>query len=198
MQKQQAQKFAHDPAVRDLSRQGSDINDIHEEPAIVIPKGDQPQSRHANAYSDKERQGATSASNEKDNTIEKLRVEIFDLKVDNAGKQNFIRQLVTDREQLMGEVKQISYQLGAAQTRVAQLEGPKITYDKPRQAASQSEEPVVDEPFEPEKTPAAAEPAPLTYRTRDGTSETINFGKDLRIALSPLDRHDLWYLWRSG
>ena len=84
---------------------------------------------------DKERQGATAELDAKGQSIAKLREEVFDLKVDNAGKLNFIRQLVADREQLMGEVKQISYELGAAQTRVAQLEAPK-TYDVPRPDAT--------------------------------------------------------------
>ena len=43
----------------------------------------------------------------------------------------------------MGEVKQISYELGAAQTRVAQLEAPKVTYDMSRPDATVAEEPAV-------------------------------------------------------
>jgi hypothetical protein len=57
--------------------------------------------------------------------IETLRSENFDLKVDNAGKQNFIRQLATEREKLMHDVQQLNYNLGAAETRVAQLMAPK-------------------------------------------------------------------------
>ena len=169
VQKQQAQKFAHDPIVRevsrpdatdrDLSRHTSDVSGVQEEPTVVIPQRDEHQNRHDNVDSDEERQDATDASNEKDNTIEKLRIEIFDLKVDNAGKQNFIRQLATDREQLMGEVKQISYQLGAAQTRVAQLEAPpKSTHDTPRHAATQVEDPNAADSGDPAQTPIAAEP----------------------------------------
>ena len=172
VQKQQAQKFAHDPIIRDvsrpdatdrdLSRHKSDATGVQEEPTVVIPQRDQHQNGHDNVDNDEERQGATDASNEKDNTIEKLRIEIFDLKVDNAGKQNFIRQLVTDREQLMGEVKQISYQLGAAQTRVAQLEGPKSTHDTTRHVATQVEDPNASDSGEPAQTPNAAEPTLAT------------------------------------
>src|ERR1019366_1904620 len=75
VQKQQAQKFAHDPAVRDLSRldatdrdlsrRTSDITDIPKEPIIVIPQGDQHEPRHDKIDNDKQRQGATNTSNEK-------------------------------------------------------------------------------------------------------------------------------------
>lgn len=71
---------------------------------------DPSQRGHDIRDNDGEKRGATSNPDASEQIIEKLRGEIFDLKVDNAGKQNFIRQLVADRTQLMGEVKQISYE----------------------------------------------------------------------------------------
>jgi hypothetical protein len=153
LQKQQAQKFAQETTVRDLSRPDATVRDlsrqeldsagVHEDPPVIAPQANPHQSRHDTGGDDKERQGTTAGPDARDQTIEKLRGEVFDLKVDNAGKQNFIRQLVADREQMMGEVKQISYELGAAQTRVAQLEAPKIIHDMPRPVATVGEDPVM-------------------------------------------------------
>ena len=151
VQKQQARQFAPDPAVRDVprpdatgrdnSRQQLEFTDEREEPVVDTRKAVPHRPSHDIA-DDKERQAATAALEAKDLTIEMLRAENFDLKVDNAGKQNFIRQLVTDRKEMTAEIKQISYELGAAQTRVAQLEGPKVTYDMPRPVATAVEESV--------------------------------------------------------
>jgi hypothetical protein len=164
LQKQQAQKFAPDATVRDLSRPdatdrdmsrpGSEATGIHKGPVVLAAEAEPRQSRHDTGRNDRARQGATAEQDAKDQFIATLREEVFDLKVDNAGKQNFIRQLVADREQLMGEVKQISYELGAAQTRVAQLEAPRATYDKPRPDATVTEEPT--------PAPEAATEAPGT------------------------------------
>jgi len=175
IQKQQAQKFARVANGRDLSRPGAtsrdkshdiaDDTDISKEPTIFELKANSHESGRDKSSDDMSRQGATTASDARDQIVEKLREEIFDLKVDNAGKQNFIRQLVADRTQLMGEVKQISYELGAAQTKVAQLEAPK-TYDVSRQVATSTSEPaaevmrVEDKPSESAVSPPAASYAP--------------------------------------
>lgn len=153
VQKQQAQKFASDASGRvksrpdatdgDKSRQEPEADDLQKESVVPTSQTETHQSSRDTEGDDKERQGATAELAGKDQSIATLKEEIFDLKVDNAGKQNFIRQLVADREQLMGEVKQISYELGAAQTRVAQLEAPK-TYDVSRQDATSTSEPVAE------------------------------------------------------
>ena len=111
--------------------------------ALNSPEDEPELKRHDIGSNDKPRQGATSESEATNQIFEKLRGEIFDLKVDNAGKQNFIRQLVADRTQLMGDVKQISYELGVAQTQVAQLAAPRVTFDMARPDATVAEEPVV-------------------------------------------------------
>jgi hypothetical protein len=168
VQKQQAQKFAPETNVRDLSRPDATDRDLsrqkpedesgREEPIIIAPPAEPHHSRRDNDGDDKERQGPTATPDTRDQTIEQLRGEIFDLKVDNAGKQNFIRQLVVDREKLMGEVKEISYELGAAQTRVAQLETPKVTYDMPRPDATDVKTPTA--PPEPKTVTEAADARP--------------------------------------
>ncbi len=103
VQKQQAQKFAQETTVRDLSRPDATDRDTsrqklddlstRDEPAVTVPQADPHQPRHDTGGGDTERQGATAASGTRDQTIEKLRREISDLKIDNAGKQNFIRQM---------------------------------------------------------------------------------------------------------
>jgi hypothetical protein len=153
VQKQQAQKFAPDATVRDLprpdatdrdmSRQEADVSSEKSQPNDHKRQGEPEPKRHDIVDNDMARHGATSNPDASDQIIEHLRGEIFDLKVDNAGKQNFIRQLVADRTQLMGDVKQISYELGVAQTQVAQLAAPRVTYDMPRPGATVAEEPVV-------------------------------------------------------
>jgi hypothetical protein len=59
----------------------------------------------------------------------------------------------------MGEVKQISYQLGAAQTRVAQLEEPKVSRDPSRQVATEVGALPTAETAFPSPAPAADEPS---------------------------------------
>jgi hypothetical protein len=172
VQKQQAQKFASDTTARDLSRPDATERDRSRRQPDAIPADDNPigkdtkeelpPTRHDGGGDDKARQRGTAESDDKDQIIEKLRGENFDLKVDNAGKQNFIRQLVANGEKLMGEVKQISYELGVAHTRVAQLEAPKITYDMPRSNEVMAEE-VTTVP-----TPVAVEPRRGFFRRKFG------------------------------
>ena len=176
VQKQQAQMFAPDATVRDMprpdatdrdmSRQETDGASIHKGPVVVAVQAEPPQPSPDTGGADRERQAATAELDAKDSFIAKLQEEIFDLKVDNAGNKNFIRQLVTDREKLMGEVRQISYELGAAQTRVAQLEAPKETHDMSRPDATSTFESVAevihveDSPSERRVTSVMASDAP--------------------------------------
>jgi len=59
--------------------------------------------------------------------IQKLQEENLGLKIDVAGKQAFINQLVSERQQLMAATQDLSYRLGAAETKVAQLAAPRRT-----------------------------------------------------------------------
>ena len=70
------------------------------------------------------------------NTVQQLREENLNLRVDNRGKENFINQLVQDRNQLIGSVQEVSYKLGVAESRVQQLEAPK---DDVRSSAQERE-----------------------------------------------------------
>lgn len=60
-----------------------------------------------------------------DDVIKVLREENLNLKIDNRGKEQFINQLVQDRTMLMESVQEVNYKLGAAETRLHQLEAPR-------------------------------------------------------------------------
>lgn len=149
IQKQQAQKFAPTDQSRpvatgpDLSRQEHDVTpteNLHE-PGERYPTKDR---GHDTSRDDDRRQEATEDV-AKDQTIEKLQSQIFDLKVDNAGKQSFIRQLAAEREKWMNDTRDLSYRLGAAESRLGQLEAPKQhSDDVSRHVATSSDKEIVD------------------------------------------------------
>lgn len=58
-------------------------------------------------------------------TIKALRKENLNLKIDNRGKEQFINQIVQDRNGLLQSVQDVQYRLGAAETRLQQLEAPR-------------------------------------------------------------------------
>lgn len=65
----------------------------------------------------------------------KLRDENLNLRIDNRGKEqaiNFLTSQARDKDQ---QLQEISYRLGAAESRVAQLEAPKEYDEGPRQSA---------------------------------------------------------------
>ena|GEM_PF-2632752 len=47
------------------------------------------------------------------------------LKIDNAARQQFINHLTTTVEKYAGEVRELSYNLGVAHTKLTQIEAPK-------------------------------------------------------------------------
>ena len=58
-------------------------------------------------------------------TMKALREENLNLRIDNRAKEQFINQLVEDRNSLMQSVQDVNYRLGAADARVQQLEAPR-------------------------------------------------------------------------
>lgn len=173
VQKQQAQKFGSVATNRDLSRPDATERDGSRQPVEPTPDESEPVGKETKAEplptsrddegDDKKRQATTASPDDRDQVIEKLRAENFDLKVDNAGKGNFIRQLVSNSEKLMGEMREISYELGVAHTRVAQLEAPKTVYD-----TAEPEEVVVE---------ATIVQAPAADKTRPGFFGRVFGGK---------------------
>lgn len=57
--------------------------------------------------------------------LKNLREENLNLKIDNRGKEQFINQLVQDRNNILQSVQDVNYRLGVAETRVQQLGAPR-------------------------------------------------------------------------
>jgi hypothetical protein len=83
--------------------------------------------------------------------IERLRDENLNLRIDNRGKEqaiNFLTAQVREKDQ---HLQDVSYRLGAAETRVAQLEAPKPHDGAPRQSVPKAVAAIVTpEPATPE------------------------------------------------
>jgi hypothetical protein len=71
---------------------------------------------HDDAESDADKNSATQT----------LREENLNLRIDNRAKEQFINQLMQDRNSLMQAVQDANYRLGVAETRVRQLEAPRV------------------------------------------------------------------------
>ena len=129
IQKQQVQKFNPKNVGDDTSRPVATDRDMPRQSTdTIVPPHSREFEKQNNSTDDARRDMSRhTATDEKNNDdlVEKLQSEIFDLKVDNAGKQNFIRQLASEREKMMNDVQKLSYNLGVAESRVAQLEAPK-------------------------------------------------------------------------
>jgi len=99
----------------------------------------------------------------------KLQDENLNLRIDNRGKEQAINFIAAQAREKDQQLHEISYRLGAAETRVAQLEAPKVHDDGARQSATETapapidaivipERPTAEAAPEPEPQPKAAEP----------------------------------------
>src|SRR4051794_33366459 len=70
--------------------------------------------------------------------VRQLKDENLNLRIDNRAKETVIaelnRRLDDDRDKFMGAMQDMSYKLGAAETRLMQLEAPKVDDDTARQS----------------------------------------------------------------
>ena len=118
-----------------------------------------------------ERQGAT-VDPELIGKMKKLEEENLNLKIDNKAKEQFINYLVVERKQMSDSMQDMSYRLGAAETRVPQLEAPKeprqssdTSDDMPRPVATEVQEAAaIAEPSVPQHAPTSA-PEPQQKRS---------------------------------
>src|SRR3954467_6106184 len=87
--------------------------------------------------------------------VRRLRDENLNLRIDNRAKESVIaelnRRLNEDRDKFIGAMQDMSYKLGAAETRLAQIEAPKTDDDAARQSV-----PEHDTQSEPAITPTPA------------------------------------------
>src|SRR3954471_4042291 len=70
--------------------------------------------------------------------VRRLEDENLNLRIDNRAKESVIaelnRRLNEDRDKFVGAMQDMSYKLGAAETRLAQIEAPKTDGDTARQS----------------------------------------------------------------
>ena len=127
-QKLQALAVTPDSEGRDVSRQDATIRDTsrHEIEAPSVDNIPEPRTTTEmpviEGRDTPPRHVATDADPE---ALQKLREENLGLKIDNAARQQFINHLSTALEKSAKEVQELSYNLGVAHTRVAQLEAPR-------------------------------------------------------------------------
>jgi hypothetical protein len=103
---------------------------------------------------------AHAAESEYVETIKRLEGELLNLRIDNRAKEQVITMLDGERRDMHSQLRDISYRLGAAESRVAQLEAPKRDDDTARQTEPEQtvDAVVVPEP-PPETTAEPAQPA---------------------------------------
>ncbi|MGE3279552.1 MAG: hypothetical protein AB7H90_05200 [Alphaproteobacteria bacterium] len=111
---------------------------------------------------------------DKADTVRRLKDENLNLRIDNRAKETVIaelnRRLNEDRDKFVSAMQDMSYKLGAAETRLAQIEAPKVDSDTARQSVPERDTENIEPPTAPiptETVPAApAEtPAPKLRRS---------------------------------
>ena len=99
--------------------------------------------------------------------VRRLKDENLNLRIDNRAKELAIaelnRRLNEDRDKFVSAMQDMSYKLGAAETRLAQIEAPKTDDDTARQSVPERD----TENVEPSTTPT-----PAVTTQRDRTSGT--------------------------
>jgi hypothetical protein len=78
---------------------------------------------------------AKTDATETEATIQKLKDEMLNLRIDNRGKEQAINFLTGQAREKDQHLHDLSYRLGAAETRLAQLEAPKVHNNAERQTA---------------------------------------------------------------
>ena len=114
-----AYTFLIDPA--SLSKR---MEELRERREFVTPTGDASPgdtSRHDAPGRDETRHDEP----ENPSRIEELEEENLQLKIDKAGKEQFIKHLVNERKQTVGQLTEQGRQIGILQTRLQQIEAPK-------------------------------------------------------------------------
>jgi hypothetical protein len=92
---------------------------------------------------------AHTAESENTETVKRLEGDIINLRIDNRAKEQVITMLHEERREMHAQLQDISYRLGAAETRAAQLEAPKRDDDTARQTATEREAEAVTVPEAP-------------------------------------------------
>jgi hypothetical protein len=85
--------------------------------------------------------------------VEELESENIHLKIDRAGKESFINQMAAERKDLISQLREASFELGAAKNQLLQLQAPQAS-----QLTSHVQ--TADETVTREAEAAPSEPAP--------------------------------------
>lgn len=97
--------------------------------------------------------------------IDQLRDENLNLRIDNRGKEQAINFITAQAREKDQQLQDMSYRLGVAETRLAQLEAPKVHDDAARYSAPEPVDAIVTEPVTPEPS-SAPTPAPVAPEAR--------------------------------
>jgi hypothetical protein len=100
--------------------------------------------------------------------VRRLKDENLNLRIDNRAKEFAIaelnRRLNEDRDKFVSAMQDMSYKLGAAEMRLAQIEAPK-TDDIARQSAPERDSQSVEPATTPTRALIPEEPAPAPRRS---------------------------------
>jgi hypothetical protein len=114
--------------------------------------------------------------------MRRLKDENLNLRIDNRTKETVIaelnRRLNEDRDKFVSAMQDMSYKLGAAETRLAQIEAPKTDDDAARQSVPERD----TSPIEPETEPTPALPP----------SETVSAAPAETPVPAPEPRHSFF------
>jgi hypothetical protein len=108
---------------------------------------------------------ALSREREDVDAVRKLKDENLNLRIDNRAKESVIaelnRRLNEDRDKFVSGMQDMSYELGAAETRLAQIEAPKSVDDTARQSVPERDSDSIETvpPPTPALTPSETMPA---------------------------------------
>ena len=135
----------------------------HDAPQHATARYSAPQRDNAPPGPPAEPEPVHTAESEHVETIKRLEGELLNLRIDNRAKEQVITMLDGERREMNSQIRDISYRLGAAESRVAQLEAPRRDDDTERQTATEQTVEAVIVPKPPPETNAeppqpAAEP----------------------------------------
>lgn len=133
------------------------MEDLRERREFISPMGDAPTpdtTRHDETSRDETRHDATEISDR----INELEEENLQLKIDKAGKEYFINQLVRERKETVIQLTEQSRQIGVLETRLDQIEAPrKRRDDEPTDRHTPEPAPSPENNSEHEEPPAGDE-----------------------------------------
>ena len=135
----------------------------HDAQQHAVARNSAPTSESATSASVADPVPTQTSATETEATIQKFKDEMLNLRIDNRGKEQAINFLTEQAREKDQHLHDLSYRLGAAETRLAQLEAPKAHDDAERQTAPEpASDPVaaIVVPTSPSTVPKSTPPAP--------------------------------------